>query len=289
MEKTEDSRLQEEITLLLQEKMYLSSDDINVKVRGGHVELSGIIDVLAEKQFAEKLIRQNVRVKHIDNSLTVALDNPVDDKEITTAVEAKLKQFRIDLGHVGVRTSRGVVRLVGRTASLAEEEAAVAAAESVYGVRAVVSELEVGEAFIQDDATITNLIEDAYVRSERIKAADIFTRTKGGIVTLIGWVDDPETADYAHKLAAQVDGVKGVRNNLSIRRPAHEADASATETLRGVLGSWGLSNVKVFVVDEIAFLTGWVASPDQKQEAEELIHRAKLVKSVSNGIRVTVQ
>lgn len=289
MEKTEDSRLQEEITLMLQEKMYLSSDDINVEVRGGNVELSGMVDVLAEKQFAEKLIRRNPQVKHIDNSLTVALDNPVDDKEITAEVEAKLQQYRVDLGHVGVKTRGGVVRLVGRTASLAEEEAAVAAAESVYGVRAVVSELEVGEANYQDDATITNLIEDAFVRSDRIKAADIFTRTKGGIVTLLGWVDDPGTADYAYQLAAQVDGVKGVRNKLNIRRPAHDADAAATQNLRAILGSRGLPNVKVFVVDDIAYLTGWVASPDQRQEAEDLIHQAKVVKGISNGIAVTVQ
>ncbi|MDA8211409.1 MAG: BON domain-containing protein [Clostridia bacterium] len=289
MEKTEDSRLQEEITLMLQERMYLSSDDINVEVRGGNVELSGMVDVLAEKHFAEKLIRQNPKVGHIDNSLTVAMDNPVDDKEITAEVEAKLQQYRVDLGHVGVKTKGGVVRLVGRMASLAEEEAAVAAAESVYGVRAVVSELEVGEANYQDDATITNLIEDAFVRSGRIKAGDIFTRTKGGVVTLLGWVDNPEVAEYAHKLAAQVEGVKGVRNKLNVRRPAHDADVAAAQTLRGILGSRGLSDIKVFVVDEIAYLTGWVASPDQRQEAEDLIHQAKVVKGVSNGIVVTLQ
>lgn len=289
MEKTADSRLQEEITLLLQEKMRLSSEDINVEVRGGNVELSGIIDVLAEKQLAEKLIRQNPRVKYIDNSLTVALDNPVEDKEISAEVEAKFKQYGVDLGHVGVTTRGGVVHLRGRTASLAEEEAAILAAATVYGVRAVDSVLEVDEAYNQDDATIANLIEDAFVRSEHIKAADIFTRSKGGIVTLIGWVDNPEMAELAHQLAAQVDGVRGVRNKLNIRRPAHDADVSATQALRSLLSSAGLSNVKVFVVDGIAFLTGWVASPNQSREAEEVIQGAKIVNGLSNGIIVTIQ
>ncbi|MFZ3171056.1 MAG: BON domain-containing protein [Carboxydocellales bacterium] len=78
-------------------------------------------------------------------------------------------------------------------------------------------------------------------------------------------------------------------DSVLIRRPAHDADVSATHAIRSLLSSAGLSNVKVFVFDGIAFLTGWVASPDQSREAEEVIQGAKIVSGLSNEITVAIQ
>lgn len=284
----QDNRLQEKITQHLQEKMNLSAEDINVRVVKGKVQLSGCVDVLAEKERAEELIREVAGAVPLDNSLTIVTENVPGDKEVEAAVRKRLQRYGIDPGHIGVRVSNGVAVLIGRTASWAEEEAARRAAAEVFGVREVISQVEAGVLADWDDATITNSIEDVLAHAETLSNHDIVTQTRGGVVTLLGWVERPEDRKTAEKLAGQVPGVKKVRNHLRVREGASSGEIALTNQARKLLGAEGLAQVKVYVVEGIAFLAGRVADIDQKKKAEALVAGIAGIKGINNSIIVAL-
>lgn len=284
----QDNRLQEKITRHLQEKMNLSAEDINVRVVKGKIQLSGCVDVLAEKERAEELVREVAGAEPLDNSLTVVTENVPADKDVEAAVRERLQRHGIDLGHIGVKVSNGVVVLVGKTASWAEEEAARQAASQVYGVKEVISQVEAGTLADWDDATITNSIEDVFAHAETLANHDIVTQTRAGVVTLLGWVDRPEDRTTAEKLAGQVPGVKKVRNHLRVREGARNGDIALTNQARSLLGASGLAMVRVYVVEGIAFLAGRVASIDQKKKAEALVTGIEGIKGINNSIIVSL-
>jgi len=284
----DDFKLQEEIRSLLKDRMNLSAYDINVEIEDGQVTLSGVVDVLAEKTLAGEMVSRLPWVKRVDNSLTVAMDNGIDDKQITNEVYAKFEELGIDPHHIGVETSDGVVRLVGKIEAAAEGLGAVRAAEKVRGVKEVISFLKIGEEASRDDATITNAVETALSRSPELSVRDVVTETKNGTVFLSGWLNNQDQVDEAVRLAAAVTGVKQVRSHLKVTGEVTEGDTALTNEARRILSQAGLGMVKVFVAGGIAFLGGIVQSVDQKHQAGEAMHRVDGLTGVHNAITVAL-
>lgn len=65
------------------------------------------------------------------------------------------------------------------------------------------------------DAWITAKVKAALVKDEKLKGLDVKVNTHRGIVQLSGWAANPELAHRAVKIAATVEGVKGVQDNLN--------------------------------------------------------------------------
>jgi hyperosmotically inducible protein len=69
-----------------------------------------------------------------------------------------------------------------------------------------------------DDAWITAKIKTLLLKDEGVKGLAVNVETHQGAVQLSGWVNTPEQIIRAEKIALGVDGVKGVRNDLMVKR-----------------------------------------------------------------------
>lgn len=65
-----------------------------------------------------------------------------------------------------------------------------------------------------DDAALTTKVKVALLTDNLLSAFEVKVNTQGGIVTLSGEVDRPETIQRAIKLASAVPGVKAINTHL---------------------------------------------------------------------------
>lgn len=71
-----------------------------------------------------------------------------------------------------------------------------------------------------DDAAITAKVKTALVRDEIVKAMQVEVTTFKGNVQLSGFVDTAEQKSRAAMLAAGIEGVTNVTNNISVKNAA---------------------------------------------------------------------
>lgn len=69
-----------------------------------------------------------------------------------------------------------------------------------------------------DDAVITAKVKALILKDEGVKGLDVNVETHQGMVQLAGWVASPTQIAQAEKIARSVEGVKGVRNALLVKR-----------------------------------------------------------------------
>jgi hyperosmotically inducible protein len=68
-----------------------------------------------------------------------------------------------------------------------------------------------------NDSAITAKVKDALNTAPELKATQISVDTMNGVVTLSGSIDTTQNLDRATQVAQTVDGVKGVKNQLSVK------------------------------------------------------------------------
>jgi hyperosmotically inducible protein len=73
-----------------------------------------------------------------------------------------------------------------------------------------------------DDATITTKVKAAILSDSQLKATQVSVQTSHGTVHLSGAVDTKTQESEAVKVANEVDGVKSVKDMLSVRTTQDE-------------------------------------------------------------------
>lgn len=68
-----------------------------------------------------------------------------------------------------------------------------------------------------DDALITGKVKAALVADPELKATEINVETYKGTVQLSGFVGSPDHIPKAVRLARDVEGVKGVKNDIAVK------------------------------------------------------------------------
>ncbi|WP_431276844.1 BON domain-containing protein [Variovorax ureilyticus] len=68
-----------------------------------------------------------------------------------------------------------------------------------------------------DDATITTVVKSRFVKNDQVNAGAIKVETLNGTVMLSGFARSAEERRTAEMLAADVKGVRGVRNAIVVR------------------------------------------------------------------------
>lgn len=120
--------------------------EINVKARGSEIVLTGVVDVLAEKERLRELAQAVPGVERVEADLTVSTDGEITDRGVEFEVSEELAaQPDLDPKEVGVRVSDGVAHLVGHLEDPEDEAVAVRTAAKARGVKEVRSHLSRGE------------------------------------------------------------------------------------------------------------------------------------------------
>jgi hyperosmotically inducible protein len=102
------------------------------------------------------------------------------------------------------------------TAGTGGTTATTPASPSTPAEAATADNKSAGEAV--DDTVTTTKVKTALLADSDIKGLQINVDTSNGVVTLSGAVDNQTQIDRAGKLAADVQGVKSVTNNLTIKK-----------------------------------------------------------------------
>ena len=68
-----------------------------------------------------------------------------------------------------------------------------------------------------DDSTITTKVKAAFIHDEIVKSSDVSVETFKGVVQLSGFVDNSAQKYRAGEVAAEVRGVRSVKNNITVK------------------------------------------------------------------------
>lgn len=228
-------------------KKYLNDDAIKVTSKDGMVTLTGTVADGHHKTLAQNTVENLPGVKSVDNRLEIegaaAAEN--SDGWITAKVKAALLFHRNVSAKTEVTTNAGIVTLQGEATSLAQKELTSEHVKDVEGVKGVENKMVVAksagtadkktlgekvetvgdkvgdkiEDVVEaiDDASITALVKTTLVFHRSTSAHRTKVVTKDGRVTLSGTARNSAEKDLVAKYVEDVQGVKGVVNNITVK------------------------------------------------------------------------
>lgn len=234
MQKSEaDSRIESSIKNSYVFSNYLKDENITVTTRGGDVTLVGTVSDESERLLAEETAKSINGVKKVDNRLEVEGGSPRkgSDAWLGAKVKASLLMNREVSGlKTDVFVKDGVVTLRGQANNSAQKALATEYARDVEGVRNVINEMTIASAGSGtqpstlsqsvDDASITAQVKLVLATHRSTSALSTNVDTQNGIVTVNGMAGNQAEKDLVTRLVSDVNGVRGVNNEMSVTSPA---------------------------------------------------------------------
>lgn len=231
-------------------KKYLKDDAIKVSSKDGVVTLTGTVSEGHHKSMAQDTVENLPGVKSVDNKLEVkgAAVAGSSDEMITTRVKAALLFHRNVSSMTEVTTKDGIVVLAGEASSQAQKELTTEHVKDVDGVKDVENKMVVAKSAATpekktlsekvetagdklsgkieivtdaiDDASITALAKTTLVFHRSTSAHRTKIKTNDGRVTLTGTARTSAEKDLVAKYVEEVQGVKSVVNNITVKKPS---------------------------------------------------------------------
>jgi len=207
-------------------KNYLKDDDIKIESKDGAVTLTGTVSQESHKTLARETVAGLRGVKTVDNRLEVKGESPAvnSDAWLITKVKTTLLFHRSVSAGTTVDVKNGIVTLRGDAASQAEKDLTTEYAKDVDGVKDVKNEMVVSKPAKKtqttgskiDDASITGLAKMTLLYHRSTSALNTSVTTNRGVVTLTGKAKNAAEKDLATKYVNDVNGVKSVKNRMTI-------------------------------------------------------------------------
>jgi osmotically-inducible protein OsmY len=208
-------------------KTYLKTDDIKIQAKDGAVTLTGTVSEESHKSLAEETVASLPGVKGVDNKIELKGERPAENSDawLITKVKAALLFHRSVSGiKTEVNVKDGIVTLQGEATSQAQKDLTTEYAKDIEGVKNVNNEMTVGKTSKKtrtagdkiDDASITAQVKMTLLYHRSTSALKTSVTTKKGVVTLGGKAKTAAEKDLATKFANDVNGVKSVKNLMTI-------------------------------------------------------------------------
>lgn len=155
---------------------------------------------------------------------STSVGTDIDDSVITSGVKsALLADADIRSFDFKVETRKGEVLLSGFVDNQAQLDRATAATRAVAGVKGIQNNVvlkgaptTVGKKV--DASIITSKVKSALLGDPSVKSFDISVVTRDDEVLLSGFVDNQTQVDRAMEVARGIEGVRLVRNEMSIKK-----------------------------------------------------------------------
>jgi osmotically-inducible protein OsmY len=208
-------------------KTYLKDDDIKIESKDGAVTLTGLVSEEYHKALAQETMAGLPMVKSVDNRLETKGAPPTanSDAWLRDKVKVTLLFHRsVSAGETEVDVKDGIVTLRGHAVSQSQKELTTEYARDVEGVKDVKNEMTVSKTSKKtrtvgekiDDASITAQVKMALLFHRSTSALNTTVSTKRGVVTVGGRARNAAEKDLVTKLVNDVNGVKGVKNQMTI-------------------------------------------------------------------------
>jgi osmotically-inducible protein OsmY len=226
----------------------------------------------------------------VTTQLPLKTDIMITNEELQKNVQDAIKwQPLLKAAEIGVIAKEGVVSLTGNVNSFTKKMEAEKAAKSVAGVRAVVEDIHV--KFANDLEKTDEELASEILRGMKwdwsVPEDKIQVKVEDGWVSLDGAVEWNFQRESAKNCTANLIGVKGVTNNISVK--SGSTDQVEKEAIEKALSrSWMVDdqNIQVKVKGNKVVLRGAVESLFEKDEATRLAWNAPGVNEVDNELAV---
>jgi hyperosmotically inducible periplasmic protein len=202
--------------------------------------------------------------------------------------------------HIKISSKDGAVILTGAVADESHKPMAQNVAEALPGVTSVDNRIEVtGDRPAESsDTWVMMKVKSAFLFHRNVSATGTEVDVKDGNVTLRGEATSQAQKDLTTEYAKDIDGVKTVKNEMTIAATAPKPDqtvgdkiddASITAQVKGSLLSHRSTSVistKVSTSDGIVTLGGTARNAAQKDLVTKLATDINGVKSVVNNMTI---
>jgi osmotically-inducible protein OsmY len=202
--------------------------------------------------------------------------------------------------NVIVHSQDGVVTLSGTVADENQKFLAQNTAENVADVKSVDNQLQVNRSMpaMYSDGWIGIKVKTALLFHRNVSAIHTHVDVKDGIVILSGEADNEAQKELAGEYAKDIDGVKGIINNIAIKEMAREPDhkidyhiddASITAQVKMTLlvhRSTSAIHTHVTTENGVVTLTGKANNEAEKSLVTKLVSDINGVKDIVNNMRV---
>jgi osmotically-inducible protein OsmY len=222
-----DSRIESSAKQSYVFKTYLKGDDIKIQSMDGVVTLTGTVSEESHKSLARETVADLPGVKSVDNRLEVKGERPAENSDAWIMMKVKttlLFHRSVSGSKTEVNVKDGIVTLQGEATSQAQKDLTTEYAKDVERVKDVKNEMVVSGSAKKtrtagqkiDDASITAQVKMTLLYHRSTSALNTSVTTKKGVVTLSGKAKNAAEKDLATKFANDVNGVKDVKNRMTI-------------------------------------------------------------------------
>jgi osmotically-inducible protein OsmY len=225
-----------------------------------------------------------------------------DDRIVSSFEESYVNRTYLKDDSIKAESKGGIVRLTGTVAEESHKNLAQETAANMAGVTRVENELVTkAEAAAADaDTWIGRKVYGALLFHRNVDAGNTDIAVKDGIVTLKGEAINQAQMDLTAEYAKDIEGVKEVKNEMTIARtpaaPSRTAgekmdDASITAQVKGALSahhSTSAIETGIQTLDGAVTVTGIAKNPAEKSLVSKLVADIKGVTSVKNEMTIEV-
>jgi len=225
---TMDSRIESSARQSYVFKTYLQGDDIKVQSRDGAVTMTGIVSENFHKSLAQETVADLPGVTSVDNRLEVKGAPPTanSDAWLRDKVKVALLFHRsVSAAATEVEVKDGIVTLRGVAISQSQKELTTEFTRDVEGIKDVKNEMTVSTTSKKTPRTVGEKIDDASISAQvrmsllnhrSTSVLNTKVKTKRGEVTVGGTARNTAEMDLVTKLINDINGVKSVRNKMTI-------------------------------------------------------------------------
>ncbi|MDD2274092.1 MAG: BON domain-containing protein [Desulfuromonadaceae bacterium] len=224
-----DSRIESSAKQTYVFKTYLQNDDIKIQSKDGAVTLTGVVSENFHKSLALETVTGLPGVKSVENKLEVKDASPTTNSDawLRDKVKVALLFHRsVSATKTEVEVKDGIVTLRGTATSQSQKELTAEYARDVEGIKDVNNEMTVFESPKNTHRTVGEKIDDASISAQvnmtllnhrSTSVLNTTVKTKRGVVTVGGKAKDAAEKDLVTKLVTDINGVKSVRNRMTIK------------------------------------------------------------------------
>jgi hyperosmotically inducible protein len=222
------------------------------------------------------------------------LASSATDNKIEEAAKASYNYRTVLEDNVKVKAKDGIVTLTGTVQDKDDRALAVDTVENLPGVVGVNNEIKVESKYPEkSDAWMAFKIRSRLLVKGNVSATSTKVVVNDGHAVLTGTADNVAQKDLTGIYAAEIDGVKTVKNEIVITdKPTMGEkidDASITSQVKYALLTHKATSAlktKVVTADGIVLVTGEAASDAEKSLVTKLAKDVRGVNSVTNKMTV---
>jgi osmotically-inducible protein OsmY len=295
-----DKDLERYVSEALLSNSVTSRYNINAKASNGIIELSGEVQNYYAKSYSEKVAKNVVGVRGINNKIRFT-GKAQPDNQLKQEIVRRLNfNSQVDNSNIRVEVAKGKAILSGTVRSAKEKTLAreMAWIEGVAGVEDKNLKVDPfnrsqqgrnGKFSRKTDEEIRAAIQDAFRHDVRLQENEVAATVKDGIVTLHGTVLDETGKRAAGETARNVVGVREVRNHAEIRHEASIDDGLIRERAMNAIKNDPFlqdKNVHVAIRRGEATIKGEVDTRHEFFRAEDVVSQLAGVTGIINEIEV---